>query len=110
MHQLLISALVGLVVGCASQPDRPLAPPIDTTAAAPVSTAPVATVQKASKAGYRIVKDGEETLYCREQLKTGSHLLKETICLTAEELELARAASRRNLEQMQRRTPPPHGT
>jgi hypothetical protein len=49
-------------------------------------------------------------VYCREQLKTGSHLRKETICLTAKELEIAREASKRNLEQMQRRIPPPHGT
>ncbi len=67
-------------------------------------------MQEAQKAGYRIVTENGKTVYCREQLKTGSHVRTETICLTAEELEAAREASRRNLDQMQRAIPPPQGT
>jgi hypothetical protein len=56
------------------------------------------------------VNNNGKTVYCREQLMTGSHMRKEIICLTKAELEIAREASRRNLEQMQKRVPPPRGT
>jgi hypothetical protein len=113
----LVVASALLVAGCASQPaSRPesvaavaAATPAATKAPAPAANQ-VATVQEARKAGYKIVNEDGKTLYCREQLKTGSNLRKETICLTEKELETARAASQRNLEQMQRRIPPPHGT
>ena len=108
---LVVSAL--LASGCASQPESVAAaaavPPATTKTQAPPANR-VATVQEARKAGYKIVNEDGKTLYCREQLKTGSNLRKETICLTEKELETARAASQRNLEQMQKRIPPPHGT
>jgi hypothetical protein len=107
-----IPALCLLLAGCAAAPEMPApAAVLAQTEAAPSGAAdnPVDTVQEARKAGYRIVNEGGKTLYCREQLKTGSHLRKETICLTEEELEIARDTSRRNMEQMQRRTPLPRG-
>jgi hypothetical protein len=85
----------------------------------PTATAPTAaaktekqamTLEEARSAGYKIVDQNGTTVYCRDQLKTGSHVRKETICLTRQELEAAREASRRNLDQMQRITPPPQGT
>jgi hypothetical protein len=106
----LIAAIVPLVGGCASQPDSPPAAPVAAPPVASATATQAKTVQEASIAGYRIVNQNGEPMYCREQLKTGSHLRKETICLTAKELEIAREASKRNLEQMQRRIPPPHGT
>jgi len=42
-------------------------------------------------------------------MKTGSHVRTETICLTAEELEAAREASRRNMDQLMKPIPPPQG-
>ena len=92
----VIAALSCLLGACASEPVTEPA-------------APTKTVQEAWQAGYKLVSQNGETVYCREQLKTGSHLRKETICLTKAELEVARAASKRNLEQMQRQTPPPAG-
>jgi hypothetical protein len=107
-----------LVAGCASQPEKaapPAAPPV-ATKAAPAAAAPVAgattapkTVQQAQAAGYKIVNENGKTVYCRDQMKTGSHVRMETICLTAEELEAAREASRRNMDQMMRPIPPPTG-
>ena len=120
----LIVALSWLVAACTAQPEAPPAAPIATAAPvaadstapgaaaapAPAQPAQVATVQEARKAGYKIVDQNGQKVYCREQLKTGSNLRKETICLTEKELEQARAASQRNLDQMQRNLPPPHGT
>lgn len=102
----LVVALSWLAAACAAQPEAPPAAP----AATPAQPPQVATVQEARKAGYKIVDQDGQKLYCREQLKTGSNLRKETICLTEKELDQAREASQRNLDQMQRNLPPPHGT
>ena len=105
MRNGLLVAMFCLLAACASQPGTP-AP----AKAAAATTNPVSTVQEARKAGYKIVNTEGKTLYCKEQLKTGSHMRKETICLTEQELLAAREASQRNMEQMQKRMPPPHGT
>jgi endonuclease I len=103
-----------LVVGCASQSQKappPAAPAVAATAApatAPATAAPK-TVQQAQAAGYKIVNENGKTLYCRDQMKTGSHVRQETICLTKEELEAAREASRRNMDQLMKPIPPPQG-
>jgi pyruvate/2-oxoglutarate dehydrogenase complex dihydrolipoamide acyltransferase (E2) component len=117
----LLAAAVILIAGCASQPQTAAtsaapapAPAADAPAAAPatsaVAKAEPKTVQEAQKAGYKIVTEKGKTVYCREQPKTGTRVRTETICLTAEEIEAAREASRRNLDQMQRAIPPPQGT
>ena len=117
----LLAAAVILIAGCASQPQTVAtsaapapAPAAAAPAAAPatsaVAKAEPTTVQEAQKAGYKIVTENGKTVYCREQPKTGTRVRTETICLTAEEIEAAREASRRNLDQMQRAVPPPQGT
>jgi hypothetical protein len=112
---LLVAAVI-LIAGCASQPQTvatsaaPAPAPAATPATSPVAKAEPKTVQEAQKAGYRIVTENGKTVYCREQPKTGTRVRSETICLTAEEIEAAREASRRNLDQMQRAVPPPQGT
>ena len=78
--------------------------------AVPATAAPPKTVQEAKIAGYKIVNEKGKTLYCRDQMKTGSHVRQETICLTKEELEAAREASKRNMDQMMKPMPPPQGT
>lgn len=100
----LIGLALVLMAGCASQSEK--APPnaVSATAGAPKM------VHEARMAGYRIVNEKGKSLYRRDQLKTGSHVRQETICLTKEELEAAREASKRNVEQLQRAIPPPQGT
>jgi hypothetical protein len=119
----LLAAAVILIAGCASQPQTVATSAAPAPAPAPAAAAPAAapatsavakaeptTVQEAQKAGYKIVTENGKTVYCREQPKTGTRVRTETICLTAEEIEAAREASRRNLDQMQRAVPPPQGT
>lgn len=115
----LLAAAVVLIAGCAAQPRNvatssspapAAAPPAAVPATSPVAKAEPKTVQEAQKAGYKIVTENGKTVYCREQPKTGTRVRSETICLTAEEIEAAREASRRNLDQMQRAVPPPQGT
>ena len=109
MRFCLIATILVLVTGCASQPKAPPFAAVAAQKVAPDTETKVATVQEAWKAGYELVDQNGETMYCREQLKTGSHMRKETICLTADQLEAAREASQRNLDQMQRAIPPPQG-
>jgi hypothetical protein len=114
MRMPLVGLIFMLAAGCASQAQKappPAAPAVAATAApaaAPATTAPK-TVQQAQAAGYKIVNENGETLYCRDQMKTGSHVRHETICLTKEELEAAREASRRNMDQLTKPIPPPQG-
>jgi hypothetical protein len=110
----LVGLMFVLAAGCASQSEKappPAAPAVAarTAPAATSATTAPKTVQEAQKAGYKIVNQNGKTVYCREQMKTGSHVRTETICLTAEELDAAREASRRNLDQMQKPIPPPQG-
>jgi hypothetical protein len=114
MRMPVFGLAFALVVGCASQSQK--APPSAAPAGA-AKTAPAATpatpapktVQDAQKAGYKIVNENGNTVYCRDQLKTGSHVRHETICLTMEELEAAREASHRNMDQLMKPVPPPQG-
>jgi len=110
----LIGLTLVLAAGCASQSEKaaPAVAPVAAATAAPNAATAGApkTVQEARMAGYKIVNEKGKTLYCRDQMKTGSHVRQETICLTKEELEAAREASKRNLDQMMRTMPPPQGT
>ena len=109
MHIRLTGITFLLVAGCASEPNAPPAAPAASPVAAAATEPQPETVQAAWKAGWKLVDQNGNKVYCREQLMTGSHMRKETICLTTAQLETAREASRRNLEQMQRRAPPPAG-
>ncbi len=46
------------------------------------AAARAAEERKAKRLGYRLVEKDGQTLYCRRELATGSHLDKKTICLT----------------------------
>lgn len=107
MRQLLIAAMAALVLGCASQPT---VEPKATTAYAPTTQSEAVTLEAARKMGYKIVNEDGKVLYCRSQKKLGSHIQKETVCLTEQELLIAREASQRNVENMKKVIPPPQGT
>jgi hypothetical protein len=106
MRQLLLAAIAILVVGCAS---APAAEPEVATRYATTMQPEAESLDAARKLGYKVVDEDGQTLYCRSQKKLGSHIRKETVCLTEEELLIAREASRRNAENMKKVTPPPQG-
>jgi hypothetical protein len=116
----LATAVVVGVSGCASAPaPTPAAPPAAPAAkaAAPVAPTPPAkpaapaaasadakdsmTLEQAMAAGYEIVDRNGQRLYCRDELKTGSHLRKTRTCLTAEELRELKENAQREVRGVQ---------
>jgi PBP1b-binding outer membrane lipoprotein LpoB len=133
MRAVLIATGALLLAGCAGQPTGKQAAPAATTAAtsqapatkraatttsngsetkyiASASAAPEAkTLDEAMKMGYKVVNEKGQTMYCREDRATGSHLKKERTCLTAQELEAAREANQRDFDNMKKYNQPPQG-
>ncbi len=44
-------------------------------------------VAEAMKHGYKVTNTDGEVLYCRSDFATGSHIQKNTVCLTAQQLD-----------------------
>ncbi len=94
---IFVSAL--MAAGCAGTPDAP--PPAAPTQYVNSSGKPVAQVQavsptgdvdtkrlvQARKAGYTVVNRDGETLFCSKDDVTGSHVRKQTNCLTAKQMD-----------------------
>ena len=55
------------------------------------------------------MNENGQQLYCREELSTGSHLKKTKTCLTERELDQLMTNTRREIEYMRMRIPPPQG-
>ena len=60
-------------------------------------------IADAKRQGYTLVNTNGEALFCRSDFKTGSHVERNTTCLTAAELDTlhdsTRAALRNNIQQ-----------
>jgi hypothetical protein len=105
--------------GCAAQlppaTPTPAATVVPQAAANSSASAPAAKqsseLQKQAKGmGYTLVKrDGEDDLYCRTSVKTGSRLQRERVCLTAAELDLARSQTEQTLGNSTMQARPPSG-
>jgi hypothetical protein len=106
MRQLLLAATALLVLGCAS---APAVEPEATTAYAPTTKAEAESLQAALELGYKVVDEDGRVLFCRSQKKLGSHIRRETTCLTEEEILIAREASQRNVDNIKRNVPIPQG-
>jgi hypothetical protein len=108
-----LSLLVAmLAAACASTP-----PP----AASTVSKQDEPAVVQASKLtsndllamqarGYKLVTKDGETLFCSNDLKTGSHLVHETSCLTERQAINLREDTQRRLQMGSTPVPPKSGT
>lgn len=88
--------------GCASHPAPvagvPSAAAPGSPAAAPA--APAGSVAaKAKKQGFKPVTRNGQTLYCRTDYQTGSHLNTETVCLTEKESREIFEQTQRDLER-----------
>ncbi len=102
---LLVSVLMSLV-GCATQ-QAPVVPA--GTTLAPTDKPAATTLDEARKLGYRVVNEDGQTLYCRDSRDLGSHIRKETTCLTEDEMVAAREAAQRNFDNMKKFQTPPQG-
>jgi hypothetical protein len=108
--------LIGFVsfcalTGCAGKPSAP--PPLATTyvsasgnplAAAPTradGTLDAKALAEAKKAGYTLVNTNGELLYCRTDMKLGTHIQRnsDTTCLTAQQMIQIHEQTRHSLEQ-----------
>jgi hypothetical protein len=112
--KLIMLAFALSLAGCAGQPSAlgPNAPPPG-AAAGTASTAANgqaeqtlsdSEVQKqrvadALKHGYKLVNTNGEELYCRSDLATASHIQKNTVCLTARQLDEIHLRNQQALEQ-----------
>ncbi len=74
-----MTILVGAVVlaGCASQPPGTLTE----------HDADAQRVALALKHGYKVMNQDGEQMYCRSDFATASHIQKNTVCLTAQQMD-----------------------
>jgi hypothetical protein len=75
---ILLSALC--IAACADQHPKTAAQPEDVEVEKK-------RLAEAIKYGYKITTTNGETLYCRSDWATGSHIQKNTVCLTAQQLD-----------------------
>jgi hypothetical protein len=115
MRRLILAC--ALVIGaCASKREAPAAPAMAAAPAtangAPAGARPpldAAELANAKKLGYTVIDKSGETLYCRTQLRTGSHVNTDTYCLTPKEFEDMREKTQRGLSNILQTAPPPQG-
>jgi|HubBroStandDraft_1064217.scaffolds.fasta_scaffold1155953_1 hypothetical protein len=110
----MIIVSVAALAACAGQPSNPpahYAPEATTAALAAAGAAPsdplAERLAAAKKLGYTVVNTDGELLYCRSDLKTGSHVQKETTCLTAAQLDHLHDQSRLDLQNYLKPNMPP---
>jgi hypothetical protein len=82
---LLAGALV--IAACANQPTSP----------PPNQDQDAQRVAEALKHGYKVVNTDGETMYCRSDFATASHIQKNTVCLTAHQLDALDQRNQREL-------------
>jgi len=88
---LLLTSL--MIAACASQPTGTAPSRLSAApASAPEQSASQADVERtrlaeAIKRGYKVVNSNGEVLYCRSDWATGSHIQKNTVCLTGQDLD-----------------------
>jgi hypothetical protein len=96
MRSVLLVAML-VVSGCAGRPAA--VPPSTSYVARASQAAPSASpvtadgtidakrLAGAKKMGYSLVNEDGAELFCRTDLKTGSHVQRETVCLTMTQLD-----------------------
>ncbi len=111
---ILVSALI--MGGCAGQPSTTEAPPTRYVTAsgqiqqtASEGDLDAKRIAEAKKRGYTLVNTNGEELYCRSDFKTGSHVERNTTCLTASELDALHDQTRQALQNNIRPLAPPPG-
>jgi hypothetical protein len=114
MRKLFLAVLI-LVAGCAGQPTSPpvvvekvpagakeIAPPTE-------GTVDATRLAEAKKMGYKLVNQDGQELYCRNDLKTGSRVQHELVCLSRKDLDELRARTQQGLAENAREMHPAGG-
>jgi hypothetical protein len=110
---LTAASAVAWLAACSSTPS---ATPASQTAAAPepdtINGQPLSADRMLAlqRAGYTFVDKNGQTYACRKEVKTGSRLAHETVCMTPGQADALREETQRRLGEMMRSTPPPQGT
>lgn len=113
--RLLIVLTAALIAACAGQPTTPATTTV-TNASQPTSKAgPVdangkinaESLANAKKMGFTPVNQDGQVLYCRSDLKTGSRVERETVCMTLAEIDSLREQTKQQMSDFARRAPPP---
>jgi hypothetical protein len=110
MKSLVLLFASGLVVACAGTPTAGSPP----TATNPQTSQPITAANSKlspekiaylQRNGYQLVNRDGEPVYCRTEKKLGSHLARETICMTEHEIETLRDTTQHGLDEMSRVRP-----
>jgi hypothetical protein len=113
----VIFTIALIATGCAGAPSGPPTRVIS-KASQTVPDAPPATkggaidpalVLDAKRRGYSLVNENGEILYCRQNLRTGSHVTTDLTCLTEKEMTQLHEQTQRVLQNSQLQVPPPQG-
>lgn len=59
-------------------------------------TLTAARIHELSVEGYDLVMRKGQPIFCRNNIKTGSHIVRDSVCMNAAEVEIARANAQRN--------------
>jgi hypothetical protein len=97
MRSILVVA--ALLAACSSTPPQPASPapppaapavhavaPTDKPAEDKFATIDATNIAEAQKAGYKVVNENGQQLFCRRKPITGTRLKQKTTCLTAEQM------------------------
>ena len=116
--RVVIFTVTLLIIGCAGEP-MPHATAA-TTILAKVPPKPPAVnpiradgkidteaLANAKKLGFTPVDKEGQVLYCRNDLKTGSRVERETVCLTSAQIDDLREKTKQSMSDLARRGRPP---
>jgi hypothetical protein len=112
---LATAAILLLASGCATNgTGKPAGDSAAAGQAIPSSVAKQAHLSGADivalqHAGYKIVNQNGQTMYCNTDPRTGSRIAKDNICMTEQEMVALREETQRRLQNMTMQVPPPHG-
>jgi len=123
---LTVHTLALLAAACSSSPSKPGSgdPPSATTvpvaaavaSAAPVTTpapAPATPATKPTKrlmSGFTLVMKNGAPTYCRDDLKTGSHIVTQRTCLSQREYDSLEEDTRRDVDRIRNTINPMMGS
>jgi hypothetical protein len=97
MRSIYCALALLAAAGCATTASQTPAVPHQV----PVDAKNVVDVQRA---GYKIVNKDGQTLYCRREVATGTHINNQTTCLTEQQLAEQMSDSQQGLEHVQQQS------